>query len=388
MKKLFYLVVILSLFLTTVPANNIVAQASPPAEGNSGAVVCSPDVYLQAPDDCLPLGPSEYLTGMARMGIHLPIEPLPAVNPDPSLSDIPFLYYKVDNTTGTSFYPSLDDAMNKVGADRTLARGHLLYVTYSYAEKTDHGTYFALPSGEWMPGDGSRVGVGPIFQGLEFLSTPQNGFGWVVTEAAVRSIPSLALNDVVDTLQRYDFVQVYSKQNIEGVDWYLIGPNRWVQTRFIAAVLPDTTPPAGVSNGRWIDVNLETQTLSVYDKNQLVFATMIASGVEPFWTRPGLFQIYEKKDTETMSGAFEADRSDYYYLEDVPWTMYFDKARALHGAYWNPILGYPQSHGCVNMSIGDAHWLYNWAHVGDWVYVHDPSGKTPTDPAIYGDGGA
>ena len=66
-----------------------------------------------------------------------------------------------------------------------------------------------------------------------------------------------------------------------------------------------------------------------------------STGVDPFWTRPGIFQIYVKKPAETMSGATEADRSDYYYLEDVPWTMYFDEERALHGAYWHNMFGYP-----------------------------------------------
>ena len=89
-----------------------------------------------------------------------------------------------------------------------------------------------------------------------------------------------------------------------------------------------------------------------------------------------------------MRGAFEADRSDAYYLEDVPWTMYYDKARALHGAYWHNGFGTPRSHGCVNMSVGDARWLYDWASEGDWVYVWDPSGETPTDPELFGDGGA
>ena len=89
-----------------------------------------------------------------------------------------------------------------------------------------------------------------------------------------------------------------------------------------------------------------------------------------------------------MSGAFEADKSDYYYLEDVPWTMYFDQARAIHGAYWRAMFGYEQSHGCVNMSVGDAHWVYDWAKEGDWVFVHDPSGATPTDPKFYTNGGA
>jgi lipoprotein-anchoring transpeptidase ErfK/SrfK len=84
----------------------------------------------------------------------------------------------------------------------------------------------------------------------------------------------------------------------------------------------------------------------------------------------------------------ERGTSNFYHLEGVPWTMYFDKARALHGAYWRANLGYAQSHGCVNLYPGDAHWLFDWAKEGDSVYVHDPSGQTPTDPAYYGDGGA
>ncbi len=153
-------------------------------------------------------------------------------------------------------------------------------------------------------------------------------------------------------------------------------------------MIPNTTPPKGVTGDRWIEVNLFEQTIAVYDHRQLVFATLIASGIEPFWTRPGLFQIYQKLPTTPMRGSFEADHSDAYYLEDVPWTMYFDEARALHGAYWRTQLGFPQSHGCVNLSVGDAHWLFNWANEGDWVYVWDPSGKTPVDPSLYSAGGA
>jgi lipoprotein-anchoring transpeptidase ErfK/SrfK len=126
--------------------------------------------------------------------------------------------------------------------------------------------------------------------------------------------------------------------------------------------------------------------MMVYEDGRLLFATLMASGVDPFFTQPGLFTIYEKKPLETMQGAFEADRSDFYYLEDVPWTMYFDQARALHTAYWRTFFGYPQSHGCVNLSPGDAKWVFDWANEGDYVWVHDPSGMTPTDPNLYGPG--
>jgi len=173
----------------------------------------------------------------------------------------------------------------------------------------------------------------------------------------------------------------------------MIAPDEWIPEKYeyqrrIGRVIPNTTPPEGVENGRWIEVNLEQQTIAVYQNHELIFVTLIASGLEPFWTRPGLFQIYEKHETTPMRGSFEADRSDAYYLEDVPWTMYFDNARAIHGAYWHNKFGAVLSHGCVNLSVGDSHWVFDWAEAGDWVYVWDPSGKTPTDPAAYGDGGA
>jgi hypothetical protein len=59
-------------------------------------------------------------------------------------------------------------------------------------------------------------------------------------------------------------------------------------------VIPNTTPPEGVDNGRWIEVKLEEQTMAVYDydQNHLVFAAIAATGQDGSWTQPGLFQIY------------------------------------------------------------------------------------------------
>jgi lipoprotein-anchoring transpeptidase ErfK/SrfK len=183
-------------------------------------------------------------------------------------------------------------------------------------------------------------------------------------------------------------VPVYAMKQVGKDNWVMIGLDEWIEDSAVARVIPNTTPPDGVDNGRWIEINLEEQVLMVYDQSELVYATIISTGIDPFFTRPGLHKIFEKKDTETMSGDFSSDRSEYYYLEDVPWTMYFDQLRALHGAYWNTLLGFPRSHGCVNLSIGDSRWLFDWARVGDYVYVWDPSGHTPTDPAFYTPGGA
>jgi lipoprotein-anchoring transpeptidase ErfK/SrfK len=380
-KKLLLYVLTISLVFGILPGQDVTAQGTDPGqEPPSGAVVCAPDVYMVAPDDCLPLGPSTYITEMAKLGLTFPPRPLSAYKPDPALTQLPYYYFKLEedvvpilsgpagNDTGQSFQPG--------------------FVYVSYVDRVEsNGVYYLLQNGGWIPGKGSRIGDYPRFQGLQFKSTPHNPFAWPLPiqswDIPIHRAPGYNSPVTGETLSALaEMVQVYATQNADGMDWNMIGPDQWVEGRLLATVTPNRTPPEGVTTGRWIDVDLAEQTLAVYDNSQLVFATVVATGLEPFWTRPGLFQIYLKKESETMRNN---DPTDYYYLDNVPWTMYFDKARALHGAYWRTQFGFTQSHGCVNLSVGDSHWLFNWAHEGDYVYVHDPSGLTPTDPALYHD---
>jgi lipoprotein-anchoring transpeptidase ErfK/SrfK len=381
MKKIFQSILTLIWLLSLKPSEEVTAQTEAPGkEPDSGAVVCPPDAYLTSPSDCLPLGPSTYITEMSQLGLTFPPRALPAFKPDPTLPQLPFYYFRLDK--------DIVPVLNGPGGDSV---GQFLpgfvYVSYTDRVDTGHGIYYMLQSGGWIPGKGSRIGEYSSFQGLQFRSTPPNSFAWplpfYVDSIPVYRAPSYRAPLTGRVIYPYaEVVQVYATQSAEGVEWNLIGPDQWVEARIFATVAPNPTPPAGVTTGRWIDVDLAEQTLAVYDNYQLVFATVIATGLDPFWTRPGLFQIYQKKETETMRNN---DPTDYYYLDNVPWTMYFDKGRALHGAYWRTRFGYPQSHGCVNLSVGDAHWLFNWAHEGEYVYVHDPSGLTPTDPAFYHD---
>jgi lipoprotein-anchoring transpeptidase ErfK/SrfK len=313
---------------------------------------------------------------MANLGMTIPERPLPAYKPDPALSQLPYRYFKLEND-----YVPIYSSPGERGSGINQFPPGFVYVSYTDIWDLD-GFYFLMPNGGWIPGKGSRIGEIQNFQGLAFRSTPRNSFGWTFEQIPVKSAPGYSTPETGVWLNLYGIIQIYDTQNVDNADWNLIGPNQWVEARKVAQVIVNTTPPEGVTTNRWIDVNLAEQTLAVYDNRELVFATVIASGSEPFWTKPGLFQIFQKKETETMRNN---DPSDFYYLDNVPWTMYFDGARALHGAYWRTRFGYPQSHGCVNLSVGDSHWLFNWAVEGDWVYVHDPSGLTPTDPSLYTD---
>lgn len=361
------------------------AQFAQDDEPDAGAVLCPTGFYPQSPDDCLPLGSSATIYSLASMGLPFPLRRLPAYPPDTSLGEVPYNYFKV-NETGTYVFPSISAAASNATSSLMVGPGPILYVAYQQRMEQDSGVYYYLQNGGWIRGEGARAALPYPYQGLLFSSTPRNAFGWVMGEIQSRIAPGYASAYTGHYYYRFNVVQVYAFQNAEGMDWLLIGPDEWLESRHVSRVEPRFSSPEGIATPRWIEINLYEQTLAVYENNQLVFATMVSTGAEPFWTRPGVFSIYDKKPVETMSGAFEADHSDYYYLEAVPWTMYFDGKRALHGAYWHSNFGYMTSHGCVNMSLGDSHWLYDWAHTGDVVYVYDPSGLTPTDSSLYGEG--
>ncbi len=350
--------------------------------------LCLPGVYLEEPDDCLPLGSSSILTALAEKGLTIPLKPLVAIKPDASLVNLDENYAKLNLQEGVqaAFYPNLDSAAAGVNAIRYLPAGKLLYIAYTVQSDVGGKHFVQIESGEWVRASPTTYSS---FQGLQFNTTPSNSFGWILDQTNPRREPTYQADTVSETLEREQVVQIYDAVEADKTTWYMIGLGKWVEQRYIGVVnIMQSAPDAQITNGRWIEVNLDQQTLSVYDNNQLVFAALIATGADPYFTQPGTFQIYEKKELETMTGAFESGKTDYYYLENVPWTMYFDQSRALHGAYWRALFGYTQSHGCVNLSVGDSHWLYNWANVGDWVYVWDPSGATPTDPAFYTKGGA
>ncbi len=126
--------------------------------------------------------------------------------------------------------------------------------------------------------------------------------------------------------------------------------------------------PFGVAQGEpWIDVDLSSQTLNAYEGNDLVYTTRVSSGLNEFPTVTGMFRIWLRLESQTMDGT----RLGYdYYLENVPYVMYFFEDYALHGAYWHNNFGYPMSHGCVNLSPADARWLYEWSAYGTVVNVH------------------
>lgn len=109
-----------------------------------------------------------------------------------------------------------------------------------------------------------------------------------------------------------------------------------------------------------IEIDLTTQKLYAYEGSKKVMSFLVSTGK---WnlTPTGSFTIWTKLKYTTMAGGSKANNT-YYYLPNVPFTMYFYKDYGIHGAYWHNNFGHPMSHGCINMKPEEAEKLFYWAN--------------------------
>ncbi|MBI4769328.1 MAG: L,D-transpeptidase, partial [Chloroflexi bacterium] len=287
-----------------------------------------------------------------------------------------FTYARV-TTPDAPLFASPEDALAGT-VDKTIGKGFIFVTLVKDVQEGDQVLY-QIRNGEYLRAADVKEVEPTRFQGLLFSGSPAYPFGWIVAARGVRPspLPGAVPPRKGSVLRRGTVVQIFAAQHVGKWDWYLIGPGQWVEQRAIAKVNLNP-PPEGVT-GKWIQVDLYEQTLVAYEDSRMVYATLVSSGLDKWATRPGLFHIYARLWADRMRGSYEPDGSDYYYLEAVPWVMYFDGSRALHGEYWHDNLGFKRSHGCVNLAPLDARWLYDWTEKGTPAWVYDPSGQTPTD---------
>lgn len=131
----------------------------------------------------------------------------------------------------------------------------------------------------------------------------------------------------------------------------------------------DAPAPAPVTvGGKSIIVDLSDQWLYALDDGEVVFDAPVSTGRDGFNTPTGNFAIYHKVRSQTMTGCAG---DECWSVPDVPNAMYIVGGVALHGTYWHNQFGtgVRRSHGCVNLPLKSAAWLYNWAPLGTPVTV-------------------
>jgi len=119
-----------------------------------------------------------------------------------------------------------------------------------------------------------------------------------------------------------------------------------------------------------IVVSVGRQSMWAYEDGMLVTASLVSTGTASSiatTTPVGYYTILTKFQSQTMKGVIE---DEAYSVPDVPWVMYFDNlGNALHGTYWHENFGSPMSHGCVNLPMNIAEYLYDWAPEGTAVSI-------------------
>lgn len=135
-----------------------------------------------------------------------------------------------------------------------------------------------------------------------------------------------------------------------------------------------------------IEINLSKQELYAFEGDKRKYTFLVSTGK---WglTPKGEYRIYVKLKYTLMTGG-NMEYGTYYYLPNVPYTMYFYQGYGIHGTYWHDNFGHPMSHGCINMRTEDARTLFYWANpvISDGSWSARPTQEDPgTRVIIYGD---
>jgi lipoprotein-anchoring transpeptidase ErfK/SrfK len=114
----------------------------------------------------------------------------------------------------------------------------------------------------------------------------------------------------------------------------------------------------------WIDINLTTHTMTLWENNMVQATFPISGGKEETPTPLGDYKISSKVRKMTMSGPG-------YSTPNIEYVSWFKFNYAIHSAYWHDEFGKTNvSHGCVNSRVDDAKYVYEWAPIGTKVSVH------------------
>lgn len=268
-----------------------------------------------------------------------------------------YAYRRLTNEGGTTYYNAPGGA-----AIGSIAPGF----TYVSVRQIQNG-WVEIKPGEWVPENQTALTRPSTFAGV-LLDEHSLDYtmGWVLVGTHTSRTPGGPRDESRPRLERYDRVSIFASVEVDGWRWYLVGPDQWIRQTNVAKVVIEQRPES--VKGRWIAIDLYEQVLVAYEGDRPVFATLVSTGLPDWATNEGTFQSYWRLRSGYMTGS--EGQSDYYLVDRVPYTLYFDQAISLHGTYWHDSFGYRHSHGCVNLTITDSHWVYMWTLDGGYDYPH------------------
>lgn len=117
-----------------------------------------------------------------------------------------------------------------------------------------------------------------------------------------------------------------------------------------------------------ITVDVSDQRLSAYEQGILTNTFLISSGRNNA-TPLGNHTVLAKLPFVHYKWFYGAGNPRNYDLGVIPYNLRFAPHFYIHYAPWHNNFGHPMSHGCVNVSLTNIKWIYDWAEVDAPVVV-------------------
>ena len=378
-----------------------IPAATHPARGDGAAdserYVCVPSLVWRNPELCPGYGPgtTAFRVNTIRLPVPLPELPVQDVGADDGDQEdiLPHTYGHVTSLP-LGVYRHPIEASSGLPPVRALLSGDW-WVSIDGSVESDGRLWYRINDEEYVPAEAVALASPSRFHGVHLAEQPQHPFAWINRWVDASTVPQGS--DSAGSLARYDLVTIFAEERRGDELWYLIGPDQWVEQSNTSRVDVDP-PPEGVGPAdKWIEVNLFEQTVAAYVGPRMVFATMMSGGRTGDETPLGLYRLWAKILEGKMSNPDVEDGDpSFYYIEDVPWTIYFHEGYSIHASFWHDAYGFRRSHGCVNLSPLDARWIYEWSDPpvpegedewlvledmpNTWVWVHFRSPLETTSP--------
>ena len=161
-------------------------------------------------------------------------------------------------------------------------------------------------------------------------------------------------------------------QGEHGKYFYKIEEDRWQENYFVSAEYlhlfsaNEIKPISGdlPAEAKRLEVDLKSQQVTAFENEKAIFHSKISSGYQndskDYSTPPGEYRITLKRPSRHMTHSDPLSDADGD-LYGVPWMCNFtDTGIAFHGTYWHNEFTHPRSHGCINLPIEAARWIYLW----------------------------
>ncbi|MBN1656456.1 MAG: L,D-transpeptidase [Deltaproteobacteria bacterium] len=294
-------------------------------------------------------------------------------------SPLPYEYVMVNIPEGelVPLWGSPSDIVNGNSAKRMLGRGDSIAVE-PQTMQVEGQRYRVSVDGDLVSTEHTyKLRRFSLWQGSAIDQETHLPFGWVTPrKAPVFDAPR---GNKVRELVRRERIDIFEEQLVNNRRWLRIAENEFVRANDINEVRFSPRPEGTNQHPQWIDVDLGEQVVVAYRGETPQYATLISSGRPPNRTPRGDYPIWGKASSISMKSQPYDDKP--YYVDRVPWVLFFQAHNALHGAYWHDRFGIMKSHGCINLSPKDARFLFEWVEPklpAGWTALHfSDLSKTP-----------